>query len=188
MTRRPHHPAPQVQRWLDEPNRPLRSLPTLAHHALSTVEPFLPVLAVLVAGAIALVLILGPVRRWRLAHGARLVRIGIPPEVQPQGALLLWSALHDLLLPNPARLLTGQPHLSWEIAASEQGTVFQLWVPKVVPLGLIERAVESAWPGASTTVEPVASAPASSALVSELVIAGPDWFALDSSTDPDPLR
>jgi hypothetical protein len=188
MTHHPHHPAPQVQRWLDEPNRPLRSLPTLAHHALSTVEPFLPVIAVLVAGALALVLILGRVRRWRLARGARLVRIGIPPEVQPHGALLLWSALHDLLLPNPARLLTGQPHLSWEIAASEQGTVFQLWVPKVVPLGLIERAVESAWPGASTSIEAVASAPASSALVSELVIAGPDWFALDSSSDPDPLR
>jgi hypothetical protein len=187
MTRRPHHP-PQVQRWLDEPNRPLRSLPTLAHHALSNVEPFLPVLAVLVAGALALILILGRVRRWRLARGARLVRIGIPPEVQPHGALLLWSALHDLLLPNPARLLTGQPHLSWEIAASEDGTVFQLWVPRLVPIGLIERAVESAWPGASTSVEAVTSAPARSALVSELVIAGPDWFALDSSTDPDPLR
>ena len=188
MTRRSHHPAPQVQRWLDEPNRPLRSLPTLAHHALSHVGPFLPILAVLVAGALALVLVLGRVRRWRLTRGARLVRIGIPPEVQPHGALLLWSALHDLLLPNPARLLTGQPHLSWEIAASEDGTLFQLWVPKLVPLGLIERAVESAWPGASTSVEAVTPAPASSALVSELVIAGPDWFALDSSTDPDPLR
>ncbi len=188
MTRRSHHPAPQVQRWLDEPNRPLRSLPTLAHHALSNVGPFLPIIAVLVAGALALVLILGRVRRWRLARGARLVRIGIPPEVQPHGALLLWSALHDLLLPNPARLLTGQPHLSWEIAASEDGTVFQLWVPKVVPLGLIERTVESAWPGASTSVKAVTPPPTKSALVSELVIAGPDWFALDNSTDPDPLR
>jgi hypothetical protein len=188
MTGHSHHHPQQVQRWLDEPNRPLRSLPTLAHHALSNVGPFLPILAVLVAGALALAVILGRVRRWRLARGARLVRIGIPPEVQPHGALLLWSALHDLLLPNPARLLTGQPHLSWEIAASEDGTVFQLWVPKVVPLGLIERAVESAWPGASTSVEAVTPAPANSALVSELVIAGPDWFALDSSTDPDPLR
>jgi hypothetical protein len=189
MTRRSHHPAPQVQRWLDEPNRPLRSLPTLAHHALSNVEPFLPILAVLVAGALALALLLGRVRRWRLARGARLVRIGIPPEVQPQGALLLWSALHDLLLPNPARLLTGQPHISWEISASEDGTVFQLWVPRVIPLGLIERAVESAWPGASTSIQAVAQpAPARPPLVSELVIAGPDWFSLDSAMNPDPLR
>jgi len=188
MTGRPHHRGPQVQQWLDEPNRPLRALPTLAHHALSTVGHFLPIVAVFAAGVLALVVLLARVRRWRLARGARLVRIGIPPEVKPQGALLLWSALHDLLLPNPARLLTGQPHLSWEIAASEEGTMFQLWVPKVIPLGPIERAIESAWPGASTSVEAVTPTPARASLASELVIAGPDWFALDSSTDPDTLR
>ncbi|HUB73482.1 MAG TPA: DUF87 domain-containing protein [Solirubrobacteraceae bacterium] len=187
MTRHPHD-AQQVQRWLDEPNRPLRALPTLAHHALPTVEHVAPILAVLAAGVIALVVLVARVRRWRLARGARLVRIGIPPEVKPRGALLLWSALHDLLLPNPGRLLTGQPHISWEIAASEAGTTFQLWVPRVVPLGLIERAVESAWPGASTSIQAVPRAAAARPLVSELVIAGPDWFSLDSSIDPDPLR
>ena len=36
-------------------------------------------------------------------------------------------------------------------SATEDGTVFQLWVPRVIPLGLIERTVESAWPGASTS-------------------------------------
>jgi energy-coupling factor transporter ATP-binding protein EcfA2 len=61
-------------------------------------------------------------------------------------------------------------------------------VPRVVPLGLIERAVESAWPGTSTSIHTDTSAPVRSPFVSELVIAGPDWFALDSSIDPDPLR
>lgn len=188
MTGRHRHPAPQVQRWIDEPNRTLRALPTLAHHALSTIGHLTPILAVLVAGVFALVVLVARVRRWRLGRDARLVQIGIPPEVQPRGALLLWSALHDLLLPNPARLLTGQPHLSWEIAATEAGTVFQLWVPKVVPLGLIERAVESTWPGTSTSIQAIPRTAAQPQFVSELVIAGPDWFSLDTSMDPDPLR
>jgi Helicase HerA, central domain len=189
MRRHPRPATRQVESWLEEPNRPLRALPTLVHHALSTAAHVLPTLTVVAAGVLALVMAGARVRRWRLARGARLVRIGIPPEVQPQGALLLWSALHDLLLPNPARLLTGQPHLSWEISASEQGTVFRLWVPRVIPLGLIERAIASAWPGASTSIEPVPFTPARAVQhVSELVIAGPDWFALDTGIDPDPLR
>jgi Helicase HerA, central domain len=187
-----HHPrlaTRQVESWLVEPNRPLRLPLTLTHHALSTAGHVLPILAVVATGVFALVVAVARVRRLRLARGARLVRIGVPPEVQPQGALLLWSALHDLLLPNPARLLTGQPHLSWEISATDDGTVFRLWVPRVIPLGLIERAVASAWPGASTSIEPTAYAPARPVqFTSELVIAGPDWFSLDTGMDPDPLR
>ena len=138
-----------------------------------------------------------------LAREARLITIGVPPEVAQDGGVLLWSALHDLLRPRLARLLAGQPHLSWEIAASESGTTFRLWVPKAIPPGLIERAASSAWPGASATIEAVRQrgddpvlagatpVPAERTgmvrVTSELVLAGPDWFPLSSGMSPDPL-
>ncbi len=116
--------------------------------------------------------------------------IGVPPDVDPGGALLLWSALHDLLRPRLARLLSGQPHLAWEVAASETGTTFRVWVPETVPPGLIERAVSSAWPGASTTTEPAGHDEPGEGMVqvaSELVLSGPDWFSLNAAMKPDPL-
>ncbi len=116
--------------------------------------------------------------------------IGVPPDVDAGGALLLWSALHDLLRPRLARLLGGQPHLAWEVAASEMGTVFRVWVPETIPPGLIERAVSSAWPGASTTTEPARHDEPGEGMVqvaSELVLSGPDWFSLNAAMKPDPL-
>lgn len=181
-----HH----LQAWLDEPDRPLRALPGLAQHALVTVEHVAPLLAVLLVAVWALVLAVGRVRRRRLSEGARQVTIGVPPDVDAGGALLLWSALHDLLRPRLARLLGGQPHLAWEVAASEMGTVFRVWVPETIPPGLIERAVSSAWPGASTTTEPARHDEPSEGMVqvaSELVLSGPDWFSLNAAMKPDPL-
>jgi hypothetical protein len=157
---------------------------------LPIVEHVWPFFAVTLAGIGVVGLVVRRARRRRLARGARLVQIGVPPSVQPQGALLLWSALHDLLLGQMARLLIGQPHLAWEISASETGTIFRLWVPEAIPPGLIERAVASAWPGASTIVEPAGRdepVPAGMQVASELVLAGPDWFSIDSSMSPDPV-
>jgi hypothetical protein len=179
-----------LQAWLNEPDRPLRGLPVLAHHALVTAEQLAPILAVILACSGALVLAVARVRRRRLAVGARQVRIGVPPDVDPGGALLLWSALHDLLRPRLARLLGGQPHLAWEVVASEAGTTFRVWVPETIPPGLIERAVASAWPGASTTTEPAGHDEPGEGMVqvaSELVLSGPDWFSLNAAMKPDPL-
>jgi hypothetical protein len=179
-----------LQAWLNEPDRPLRGLPVLAHHALVTAEQLAPILAVILACSGALVLAVARVRRRRLAVGARQVRIGVPPDVDPGGALLLWSALHDLLRPRLARLFGGQPHLAWEVAASEAGTTFRVWVPETIPPGLIERAVASAWPGASTTTEPAGHGEPGEGMVqvaSELVLSGPDWFSLNAAMKPDPL-
>jgi hypothetical protein len=179
-----------LQAWLDEPDRPLRGLPGLAHHALVTVEHVAPILVVILVAVWALALAVGRARRRRLARGSRQVTIGVPPDVDPGGALLLWSALHDLLRPHLARLLGGQPHLAWEVAASETGTTFRVWVPETVPPGLIERAVASAWPGASTTTEPAGHDEPGEGMVqvaSELVLSGPDWFSLNAAMKPDPL-
>jgi hypothetical protein len=178
-----------------EPNRPLHEGLAFAHRALGTIEHL-----ALLAGALALamsvgVLLLRAVQRNLLPRGARLVRIGVPPDVQDTGGHLLWAALHDLLRPRLARVLIGQPHLAWEITASETGTVFRLWVPKVIPPGLIERAVSAAWPGASASTKPVALNEPDTAyppqgmvrLTSELALSGPGWFSLDASLNPDPL-
>ena len=178
------------QAWLDEPDRPLRGLPGLAYHALVTVEHVAPLLVVILVAVWALALTVGRARRRRLARGSRQMTIGVPPDVDPGGALLLWSALHDLLRPRLARLLSGQPHLAWEVAASETGTTFRVWVPETVPPGLIERAVSSAWPGASTTTEPAGHHEPNEGMVqvaSELVLSGPDWFSLNAAMKPDPL-
>ncbi len=189
------HPNRALERYLLEPNRPLHEGFAFAHRALGTIEHL-----ALLAGALALavtigVLLLRALQRNLLPRGARLVRIGVPPDVQDTGGHLLWSALHDLLRPRLARVLIGQPHLSWEIAASETGTTFRLWVPKVIPPGLIERAVSAAWPGASASTEPVAPNEPDTAypprgmvrLTSELALSGPGWFSLDASLNPDPL-
>ncbi len=186
------HTGRRVAGWLYEPDRPLRGLPDLARHALVSVEHVAPILGVVLAGLGALVLVVGRVRRRRLARGSRLVRIGVPPDVDPNGAVLLWSALHDLLRPHLTRLLTGQPHLAWEIAASEAGTIFRVWVPQAIPPGLIERAVASAWPGASATTEPAAKDELERdagvvRAASELVLSGPGWFSLDAGMKLDPL-
>jgi Type IV secretion-system coupling protein DNA-binding domain/TraM recognition site of TraD and TraG len=179
-----------VERLLDEPGRPLHSLPSLAHHALSAAERLAPL-----AGAVVLALGLGALalrraRRRRLARGARVVTIGVPPDVDAgAGALLLWSALHDLIRPHLSRLIGGQPHLGWEVVAGEAGTTFRIWVPESIAPGLIERAVCSAWPGASTTTEPTpALDPTDGAPVAcELTLSGPDWFSLNAAMKPDPL-
>jgi hypothetical protein len=186
---RPRPRRRAIERLLDEPGRPLHSLPSVAHHALSLVEHFGPiVLAVALALGLA-ALALRRARERRLARGARVVRIGVPPEVDAGGgALLLWSALHDLIRSHFSRLIGGQPHLAWEVAASEGGTTFRIWVPETIPLGLIERAVASAWPGASTSTEPAAHEPIGETFAaSELTLSGPDWFALDAAMRPDPL-
>jgi hypothetical protein len=178
-----------LERLISEPGRPLQALPSLAHHALAILGQIWPALVALSIGVALTVLVIRNTRRRRLARNARLVTIGVPPEVDPGGAQLLWSALHDLLRPHLARFLAGQPHLAWEIAASDAGTTFRLWVPASVPPGLIERAVSSAWPGASTTTEPATfeAGDGPAHVASELVLSGPGWFPLDASMKPDPL-
>jgi hypothetical protein len=190
MPHRSHRSGRHVERLLNEPGRPLQTLLTFAHRALTVLEhSWLLLVALLLLGAVATAII-GRVRRRRLARDGRIVTIGVPPEVDPAGGQLLWSALHDLLRPHLARVLTGQPHLAWEIAASESGTTFRLWVPACIPPGLVERAVSSAWPGASTTTEPArprAINEQTEEAASELVLAGPDWFPLNALLKPDPL-
>jgi hypothetical protein len=38
-------------------------------------------------------------------EGAQLVTVGVPPDVEPTGGLLLWQALHDLLRHNSSKTI-----------------------------------------------------------------------------------
>ncbi|MBV9163792.1 MAG: type IV secretory system conjugative DNA transfer family protein [Pseudonocardiales bacterium] len=90
----------------------------------------------------------------RLTTNGRLVTVLAPPTVDPAGATTVWSNLVGLLRPGWTRLLTGQPHLAWELVFSHDGVRVQLWVPGLVPPGMVERALEAAWPGAHTHTDP----------------------------------
>jgi hypothetical protein len=136
----------------------LRNPPQQLAHGVAlfthTLAQLLPVALAIVACAITALVaraVLSRARDARLAQGARLLELAVPPELDPDGALLLWSSLHDLLRSRMARLVAGQPQLAWEIAADERGSRFRLWIPGVVPPGLVERSLASAWPGITTT-------------------------------------
>ena len=145
-----HTPSSQLVRFLRNPSQQLAHGLALFTHALAQTLPIaLAVVACAIAALVARAA-LSRVRDARLAHAARLLELAVPPELDPDGALLLWSSLHDLLRPRMARLVAGQPQLAWEIAADERGSRFRFWIPAAVPPGLVERALASAWPGITT--------------------------------------
>jgi hypothetical protein len=140
------HASPLV-RFLRDPSGELLHALTPLEHAAVHLLPLAIVIAALAAALLVTRLVLARRREHRLADGARLLQLAVPPELDAEGALLLWAALHDLLRPRLARLFGGQPQLAWEIAADNGGSRFRLWLPGAVPPGLAERALASAWPG-----------------------------------------
>ena len=104
-------------------------------------------------------LVLRARHRRLMADGARVVQVQIPPEVGADAAAKFWSHLHAILRPRWRRLLDGQPHLSFEYCFNMAGASIEIWVPGVVAPGVVESAVESAWPGARTCVLKPAPAP-----------------------------
>lgn len=79
-----------------------------------------------------------------MGRGARQVEVLAPPEVDPDGAAVLWSNLVALLRPAWRRAVGAQPHLGLEITAGAGGLAVRFWVPACVPPGLVEGAVEAA--------------------------------------------
>ena len=141
-------------------------------------------------------------RRWlagrrhtALLAEARQITVLAPPTVDTAGGAALWSNLVGLLRPAWRRLLTGQPHVACEYVFSEAGVAIRLWVPGVIPPGLVERAVEAAWPGAHTHVGPAqpplpAPAPGQRRLVvgGELRLARSEALPIRTDFDADPIR
>ncbi|WP_369805271.1 type IV secretory system conjugative DNA transfer family protein [Pseudonocardia sp. MH-G8] len=131
----------------------------------------------------------------RLLADARQVTVLAPPTVDPAGGEALWANLVGLLRPTWRRLLAGQPHLVYEYVFTNTGATIRLWVPGAVPPGLVERAVEAAWPGSHTRTEPAAAPlpavePGRRRVVTggELRLARPEALPLRTRFDADPVR
>lgn len=148
-----------------------------------------------VVGVAALVFLLWRlwlVRRARhLREGARRIRVQPASEIDPQGARTLWMGLHALLRPWWRRLTSGQPYLAWEITATPEDVEVSLWVPNVVPPGLVERAVEASWPGARAEAAPAdrlgALLGSGAVETTELALAEPEWLPIGETPGSDPL-
>lgn len=153
----------------------------------------LGVLALVLVGIFLCVLLvkaLAIMRDRRLAANGRRILILPPAEVHPKAATSFWMGLHGLLRPWWARHLLGQPYVSWESSGRPEEIGFSVWVPRKVPPGLIEKAIETAWPG-SRAVAAVGDrpfAPEGHVVVSELGLSEPDWFPIGEGADLDALR
>ncbi|WP_370368004.1 type IV secretory system conjugative DNA transfer family protein [Catenulispora sp. GP43] len=148
---------------------------------------------VAVSGLVSGTRLLQRARHRRLmADGARLVSVQLPPQVGTDGAAKFWSHLHAVLRPRWRRLLDGQPHLAFEYCFTEHGAEIGIWVPGVIAPGVVESAVESAWPGARTTVFNPATAPiptsVNAATGGRLRLARCQVLPLNTKHDSDPLR
>ncbi len=175
---------------------------TSIHHLLAEVVEWalcwgpvaVPALAVFAAGQAA--------GRWwwrarchaQLVADARCITVLAPPTVDPAGGVLLWANLVGLLRPSWRRWLTGQPHLAWEYRFSEHGVTLRLWVPGVIPPGLVERAIEAAWPGTHTRAVP-AEAPLPEqknrraiTVGGQLRLARSEALPIRTGFDADPIR
>ncbi|WP_439381550.1 helicase HerA domain-containing protein [Amycolatopsis lexingtonensis] len=141
-------------------------------------------------------------RRWwrgrchaALLADARCITVLATPTVDPAGGVLLWSNLVGLLRPSWRRWFAGQPHLAWEYRFSEHGVTLRLWVPGVIPPGLVERAIEAAWPGAHTRTVP-ADPPLPEpkpglhtvTVGGQLRLARPEALPIRTGFDADPIR
>src|SRR6266508_1813528 len=132
-------------------------------------------------------------RRWRqqrLASGARLVGILVPPQVEPGAADALWSNLAGLLRQH--RRPDPRPHVSFELHWTTAGVTVGLWVPGTIAPHLIERAVEAAWPGARASLHdatpPLPDEVGVAVLAGGLRLAGGPWQPLRTEHWVDPLR
>ncbi|GLY71676.1 helicase HerA domain-containing protein [Amycolatopsis taiwanensis] len=190
-----------TNRWLDDYLRdPGGALLALLGHLRDWAVVWGPIVAPALAAGVA-GLVLGR-RRWarrchaRLVADARQVTVLAPPTVDPAGGAALWSNLVGLLRPAWRRWWSGQPHVACEYVFSEAGVAIRLWVPGVIPPGLVERAVEAAWPGAHTRVSSPAQPPLPPpgagqrrlVIAGELRLARNEALPIRTDFDADPIR
>jgi len=187
----PHLPSGPLAHYLAHPGpttaRLLHQVAHVAAHVATTAGP------VALGVGVATLVALSAARRAQgrgMAGGARLVEILSPPVVDPEGAATLWTNLVALLRPAWRRVLFGQPHLGFELVASDSGLRISLWVPGGIPPGLVERAVESAWPGARTDTLPATPPLVGPGVATggSLTLAVGEQYMLRTGHKVDPLR
>ncbi|RAG85193.1 type VI secretion protein, partial [Streptacidiphilus pinicola] len=175
-------------RFLLDPQTPLTAVTHLAAHTWPIALPA----ATIAAGGAAVGRVLGhhyaQRRLTRTGHGLEIL---VAPIVDPAGANALWAHLRGLLRPWWRRLAGQHPHLVFEYRFTPAGVSLRLWAPGSVPLRLLERAVEAAWPGAHTHPLPghaFAMPEHAVATGGRLRLARPDILPIEHRHDADPLR
>jgi hypothetical protein len=177
--------------WLTDPAAVPGRLAGVAARALAGTGP---AAGLALAAAAAATVGLAWWRRRRLhaalTAGARVVTVLAPPLADPAGGLALWGNLGGLLRPRWARWWHGQPHVGWEYAWDGPVLTISMWVPGGVPPGMIERAIEAAWPGAQAIPAPAAPPipPGALATGGTLRLARPENLPLHDGHPADPLR
>jgi hypothetical protein len=135
----------------------------LLAHLRHLLTPYGPAVLAALYGALLLVLALLRLVRARrnraFARSARLIEISAPPEAEAAGGETLWANLLGLHRPALSRWLRGQEHVAFEYTATGDGLSIRMWIPEAVAPGLVEQAVEAAWPGARTNVLDTSPAP-----------------------------
>jgi hypothetical protein len=188
---KPAPPSGPLARYLAHPGADTSRLVHHLAHALAQLAATAgPVAAGIVLVGLVAVALTRRAQARRLADGARLVKVLTPPEVDPQGAGTLWTNLVALLRPAWRRVLGGQAHLGFELTATDGGLTIALWVPGPIPAGLVERAVEAAWPGARTETVPATPPLAGGGIATggALALALPEHYPLRTEHKVDPLR
>ncbi len=167
---------------------------TVVHHVLHVLagvgQAALPVVIAVVALLVVARLVLAVTRRQR-AGGGHVVTVAPGPEVEPAGAEALWNGLHGVLRRGGlAGMVSGRPHVAFELGFSAGRLRFGLWVPAAVSAGRVARVIEAAWPGAVTEVLPATGPLSGGAGIvgGELRLAGPEWFSLRIDQPADPYR
>jgi hypothetical protein len=189
----PAPPGGPAGRYLTNPGGYTGHLARLLLAALVHYGPAAgPLLAVAVTAVIAGRAWLRRQQHTAFTQAARQVTVLVPPQAGPAGAAALWGHLTGLLRPAWARWRHGQPHLGWEYAwagGTAAGMTIRLWVPGTIPPGLIERAVEAAWPGGHTVTAPAGPPlpPGAAVAGGTLRLARPDILPLSASGDPEAL-
>ena len=184
-------PGGPLGRYLLHPGQETSSL---VRHVLDVLVAVgrvaVPVLVVVVALLVIGRLVLAVTRRQRFA-GAHLVSVAPGPEVEPAGAEALWNGLHGMLRRGGlAGLVSGRPHVAFEVGFEAGRLRFGLWVPAGVSASRVARVAEAAWPGAVTEIlDAGAPLPAGPGITAgELRLARPEWFALRVDHRVDPYR
>ena len=191
-TARRHGPAgTPITRFLTHPDRIVHHL---AHLLLAALTHW-GAAAGLTAASAAAAVIAG--RAWLharqhavFARGARTITVLAPPQADPAGAETLWANLAGLMRPPLARWWHGQPHLGWEYTWTPDQMAISAWIPGTIPPGMIERAVEAAWPGAHTITAPASPPLPAGCLATggRLRLARPEVLPLKTDHGSDPLR
>ena len=171
----------------------LTSLARIARDVQHTGPLLLAALMLLGAASLAVSVLVRSRRQAALARGARVIEVSAPPVVDAGAGQALWANLLGLHRPRLARWLRGQPHLGFELAADPEGLRIRVWIPEVVPPGLVEHAVESAWPGARTTLldhvpAPIEATETTRIEAGRLIPARSQAVPLHTTFDTDPLR